>query len=267
MTAQDKQQLEPQQKSHLSDGEPKLEDALEAQSDPSTELTSDSDSDGYSDSDEDDAEETTFSVEDTILIFDWDDTVLPSSWLQDGGFRLDGEGKELEPHREELEELARRATETLRVAQQLGKVVLVTNAERGWIEMSCRRFLPTLMPALGGVAMLSARTRYESPELPSPFDWKVRAFEDEIGAVEDLSALPSQCRGRCNNVISIGDSAHEREALLRVCAPLQNCRAKSLKLMERPEIQELVRQHELLAESLPQLVHHDGNLDLYIRSI
>merc|ERR1712194_288192 len=30
-----------------------------------------------------------FTTEETIVIFDWDDTVMPSSWVQDQGIRLD----------------------------------------------------------------------------------------------------------------------------------------------------------------------------------
>lgn len=37
------------------------------------------------------------------------------------------------------------------MAKQLGTVVLITNAERGWIELSCQKFLPTLFPALESV--------------------------------------------------------------------------------------------------------------------
>jgi hypothetical protein len=33
-------------------------------------------------------------------------------------------------------------------------VVLVTNAERGWIELSCQKFMPTLFPSLENVKAL-----------------------------------------------------------------------------------------------------------------
>ena len=80
--------------------------------------------------------------------------------VQTQGLRLDA-GSELNDwQRSQLSEVATAAAETLRLAKQLGTVVLVTNAERGWIELSCQKFLPTLYPLLEDVKVLSARTTY-----------------------------------------------------------------------------------------------------------
>lgn len=204
-----------------------------------------------------------FNSEETILIFDWDDTVLPSSWVAGQGLRLDDDSKLSGWHREQLSEVAQAAGETLRLAKQLGTVVLVTNAERGWIELSCQKFMPMLYPALESVKLLSARTTYESPELHSPLDWKLCAFESEITRVFGQDVI-SDLEMR-KNVLSLGDSVHEREALLRATATLPNCRSKSLKFVERPDISQICKQHSLITSCFDRIVHHDGNLDLCIR--
>jgi len=204
-----------------------------------------------------------FEPEETVLIFDWDDTVLPSTWVQCQGLRLD-EGSALSDwQREQLVEVATVAAETLRIAKLCGTVVLVTNAERGWIELSCQKFLPTLLPSLENVKVLSARTTYESAEYSSPLDWKLRAFESEIRRVYGSAALAAPARRK--NVLSLGDSVHEREALLRATSPLPNCRSKSLKFVERPDIAQICKQHSLVTSCFDRIVHHDGNLDLCIR--
>merc|ERR1719395_499267 len=105
--------------------------------------------------------------------------------------------------------MAEHAMNTLKTAQRHGKVVLVTNAERGWIELSCQKFLPALYPALESVKILSARTEYETPTLSSPFDWKLKAFISEIERV--LQSAPN----RPKNILSVGDSSPEREALIK----------------------------------------------------
>merc|ERR1719265_2185252 len=119
-------------------------------------------------------------MEETLLIFDWDDTLLPSTWVQGQGLRLDDESVVTEAQREQLDQMAKLNIETLRVAKENGCVVLVTNAERGWIELSCKKFMPELLPSLEGVSCTSARTTYECAEAPSPLDWKVKAFESEL---------------------------------------------------------------------------------------
>lgn len=207
--------------------------------------------------------ETRFSMEETALIFDWDDTVLPSTWVQCQGLRLDESSELTAWHREQLAEVAATAAETLRIAKQHGTVVIVTNAERGWVELSCQKFLPTLYPAIEGVKVLSARTTYESSQCSSPLDWKLRAFEAEIRRLFGADTLNSSEKRK--NILSLGDSVHEREALLRATAQLPNCVAKSLKFVERPDISQICKQHSLVTNCFERIVHHDGNLDLCIR--
>jgi len=233
--------------------------AEDAESDPSTEIGSqDSDSD-YSDDDCDDALGG-FSIEDTILIFDWDDTVLPSTWIQEQGLRLDDESVLNEEQIAALTHMSEFAAQTLIVAKRHGKVILVTNAERGWIELSCQKFMPQLCSVLEDVKILSARSTWEHQGVASPFEWKYLAFEGEIHSFYgDVSTE------RTKNVISFGDSAHEREALIRVTERMPSCRTKSLKFVERPEVEQLVKEHELISGCFKHIVNHDGNLDLCIR--
>lgn len=61
-----------------------------------------------------------------------------------------------------------------------------------------------------------------------------------------------------------GDSVHERAALLRATIELPNCRSKSIKFVERPDIDQMLKQHALVTSSFDQIVHRDGNLDLCI---
>lgn len=208
-------------------------------------------------------QETRFFREETLIIFDWDDTVLPSSWVKNHGLRLD-DGSRVEAwQREHLGQVARAAAQTLRAAKQLGTVVLITNAERGWIELSCNKFLPTLLPILEDIKLVSARTTYEGPEITSPVDWKVHAFKNEIDRFYAReTSLGAQRR---KNVLSLGDSIHEREALMRATAPMQDCRSKSVKFKEMPDVPEILKQHSLVASCFEQIVHHDANLDMCIR--
>merc|ERR1711998_149070 len=61
-------------------------------------------------------------------------------------------------------------------AMTYGNVVIITNAERGWVEMSAARFMPTTQLLLSELTVVSARSTYE-PEFPDdPLNWKVAAF-------------------------------------------------------------------------------------------
>mmetsp|Transcript_25098 Transcript_25098/g.54634 ORF Transcript_25098/g.54634 Transcript_25098/m.54634 type:complete len:359 (-) Transcript_25098:294-1370(-) len=204
-----------------------------------------------------------YSKEETLFVFDWDDTVLPSSWVQGQGLRLDDSSKVNSWQRERLAEVAALVSQTLRMAKAHGTVVLVTNAERGWIELSCQKFLPSLLPLLENVRIVSARTTYEGPRAPTPLDWKLRAFDVEIERVYGCTALQDPKQRK--NVLSLGDGAHEREAMMSSTHNLPNCSAKSLKFVERPDINQILKQHTLVTGCFEQIVQHEGNLDLCIR--
>jgi len=204
-----------------------------------------------------------FRKHETAIIFDWDDTLLPSTWVQRQGLTLCDSTTVSAWQKEQLDEVAVAAAETLRLAMQFGEVVFVTNAEHGWVPLSCLKFMPTLYPLIEGIRVLSARTTYETPSCKSPLEWKLRAFESEVDRLYGLDALHDANIRK--NVVGLGDSVHEREALLRACAPLPNCCSKSLKFVERPDIGQMLKQHSLVASCFNQVIDHDGNLDLLIR--
>lgn len=198
--------------------------------------------------------------EETLIIFDWDDTLLPSTWLQQQGLRLDGEAP-TQVQASQLGGAARRAARTLRAAMRLGMVVVVTNAELGWVELSCRRFLPTLTPLLEGVKIRSARWAFERQGVTSPLGWKRMAFHEELRGFCE-GAAPGR---RLTHVVSLGDSVHEREAVLRAAEDFAGCWGKSVKFLERPALEVFNRQHRFLMRCLGPIVRHNGKLDLCLR--
>eukprot|EP00418_Pyrodinium_bahamense_P008609 CAMPEP_0179119608 /NCGR_PEP_ID=MMETSP0796-20121207/56315_1 /TAXON_ID=73915 /ORGANISM="Pyrodinium bahamense, Strain pbaha01" /LENGTH=315 /DNA_ID=CAMNT_0020818119 /DNA_START=89 /DNA_END=1034 /DNA_ORIENTATION=+ len=224
---------------------------------PSTEFASDASDSERGESDCDWGSSSTFDAEDTLVIFDWDDTMLPTRWLEAQGLSLDRTSEPTDEQRKQLWTLAEHARQTLQEAKAHGTVVLVTNAERGWVELSCQRFLPSLWQSLRGIRVLSARSTFEQQGVAEPSEWKYLAFKSEIsGFCGPLGG------GRRKNLVSIGDSPHERSALIRAMECIPGCCAKSLKLMEKPDVSQLVQEHRLLIDCLSDIVSYDGNLDV-----
>ena len=92
------------------------------------------------------------------LIFDWDDTLLPSTWLNLKGLRLDY--PEIIPE-DVVQALAPHDAAVFNVlskAMTYGNCVIITNAERGWVELSAARFMPKTETLLSQIQVISART-------------------------------------------------------------------------------------------------------------
>lgn len=205
----------------------------------------------------------------SLILLDWDDTLLPTTeCVHVRG--LDLEGELCGDIAEALSQHAKAASALLQEARDLAdRVVVVTNSGKGWVEASCRAWMPTLLPQLSQCKVVSARSSWEPFGVISPAGWKAHAFNEEISSFYARYKHQSW-----KNIVSIGDTIYEHEALGRVVriAPPCNargrscCRSKCVKLLEQPSVNQLTQEAKLLCESLRGIVSHDGDLHLQLPS-
>lgn len=201
-----------------------------------------------------------FSYDDTTIIFDWDDTLLSSSWVAHRNIHLDDSSVVPPDAALALAGLADSVVNLLLRAQRQGRVVIITNAETGWVELSCKKFMPKAWATVSTIRVLSARSTYERRAKDSPSEWKILAFQDEVS-----KAYAGRHAACSRNVLSFGDSIHERLAVLKVTSGLgPSCRTKSIKFVERPTVEQLKRQVDLVTSCIEDIIRHDGPLDLML---
>jgi len=203
---------------------------------------------------------------DTVIVFDWDDTLLASSFLSSRGYRLDTEMEKNNDYamvEAQLRELEASVASLLTLALQYGSVHIVTNAETGWVQLSAQKFMPGLVPYLSKVNILSARSTFEPAHPDAPLKWKFFAFQEKLSN-HYSSEWKSSSRGGKKNVISFGDSHVEREAVRAVTRGMASTRCKSVKFAERPSTEQLRRQVELVTNCFHYIHQHDGDLDLQL---
>jgi hypothetical protein len=199
-------------------------------------------------------EKKDISKETTVIFVDWDDTLLCSSFLSGAGYRLDSIMEGTSALDRELKDLETSVISLLRLAMSFGDVHVVTNAETGWVQLSAKKFLPGVVPLLDRVKVLSARSTYESMFPDSPVKWKYCAFQERLNTD---SKSPK-------NVISFGDSHVEREAIRAVTRGLPNTKTKSVKFAEKPSMEQLRRQLELVVNCFQYIHGHESDLDLQL---
>lgn len=199
----------------------------------------------------------------SLFIFDWDDTLFPTSWMHEQGIQV--MTKPVAPLSHEQEacflEMAEQARLTLQKAMQFGKVIIVTNAEQGWVERSCIRFMPSLVSLLKTVDIVSARSAHELRSR-SPGEWKRRAFADELDRFSETLGIDQHY-----NFVSVGDALYEARALKAVTEGMPRCFGKSVKLQEEPSVEKLIEQHDFLRGCLSEVVEHNGDLDVEIGAL
>jgi len=110
---------------------------------------------------------------------------------------------------------------------------------------------------LNRVCILSARSTYESRYPESPLKWKFYAFQEKLQPLFNNNK-------KYKNILSFGDSHVEREAVRAVTRGAPNTNTKSVKFAERPSIEQLRRQIELVNNCFTYIHNHQGDLDLQL---
>lgn len=184
----------------------------------------------------------------TVVIFDWDDTLLCTSYLN---MR---QGQALSPlierHLRGIEAADRKLLE---LAMRLGQTFIITNAMNGWVEYSAAQYVPDLLPVLQRINIISARGKYENLYPGEVGKWKVNAF------LEVQRELDSQI---ITNLISLGDSNFEMDAVHIMGKEFAQALVKTIKFRENPSPEELLKQLELVAQKFEKIVENARNLKI-----
>lgn len=105
-----------------------------------------------------------------VFLLDWDDSILPSTWLHNlSKMRIENNSQQAAEAANALHKLEYTVVCLLRRLFTLGSVCLVTNAQTGWVELSCSKYLPNVLPLLAKTKVVSARSQYErvNPQEPA----------------------------------------------------------------------------------------------------
>mmetsp|Transcript_625 Transcript_625/g.744 ORF Transcript_625/g.744 Transcript_625/m.744 type:complete len:182 (+) Transcript_625:1384-1929(+) len=146
-----------------------------------------------------------------------------------------------------------------------GEVHFVTNGETGWVELSAQKFLPRVYELLPRVTIVSARSTYQKSFPDCPETWKVEAFRNTFRqCFENRMEVETKWEKSHRNLISFGDSHHERNALKRVTSNMKNTYCKSVKFVERPTLEQLERQLKIISGNFEYVCTHVGSLDLML---
>ena len=184
-----------------------------------------------------------------LIIFDWDDTLLCTSVLSPYGYFdddiiLSNQGKE------KIKKLEENVKKILELSINKSTTYIITNSEPGWVEYSCKRFLPLVYPLLSQLNIISARGLFEKIFPNNSRMWKIETFNNIFHNFNYL--LPT-------NIICIGDSFYEIEAGKNLGKKFNNCFVKTIKFKESPNIEELIIQINLVIEKFNYIFSAEKN--------
>ena len=189
----------------------------------------------------------------SLFIYDWDDTFLPTSYLirEDmiDKIELSDELKYLFFILEEI------IINILNLSINKGKVYIITNSSKSWFYFSSGKYFPNLDSILNRIKIISARDEYEDLYPGDTKIWKQKAFLHLKNEINDN--LPS-------NIICFGDSSNELEAGKIFASHLSDSFIKTVKFKEKPEVEDLIKQLNLIVDKFDFIYSKAKNLSIKV---
>jgi hypothetical protein len=189
-----------------------------------------------------------------LTIFDWDDTLCPTTWLD----TQDEDEAELPA------EFVGIAQRVLEVASKYGEVAVVTLAERSWLERRLSQYPSNFI----GCPVYHARD-YGCTTSDEPQYCAGRTHdESEAAATATLVAMKRAAMSAVvgescySQVISIGDGKFEALAVHDLIFDGGISYTKSVKLSDDPTVESLMAQLNVVAETFPRVVAEKRRLHL-----
>ena len=190
----------------------------------------------------------------SLIIFDWDDTLLPTSFLAPGG--VFNENLELsEKDKAKIKKLEESVLKLLTISISKGDVFIITNAGVGWVEFSAEKFYPSICEILKKVEIISARGEYEDKFPGDSRRWKIQTF---------LNLLKKLNIKLVTNIICLGDSVFEIEAGRVLASKFTQAFIKTIKFREKPKPEELQKQLSLVIHKFNAICSSVKNLTVRV---
>ena len=184
----------------------------------------------------------------TLTIFDWDDTLYPTfSYLINDNIDYDT--------------IDQKVYSLFCMILEYSDIIIISDATGSWVEMTIQKFpLTKMLIEDRKIKILSTQDIYVEYELTyhkrlSPGNRKIKIFQALITLFKDF-----------NNIISIGDSTKEYEAMINMFNKNKNKRFfKNIKLFKHPNTELILEQLKLLKSEFFNIYSANENKDLLIQ--
>lgn len=182
------------------------------------------------------------------IVFDWDDTLLCTSYLN-----MKPDAASSPTVQRHLQTISATAAQLIETATKFGQTFIITNAMKGWVEYSATKYIPSLLPTLKKIRVISARSEHESKYPGLYTEWKIQAF---------LAVQKEMNSHIITNLVSLGDSTIEMDAVHVMGNEFAQALIKTVKFRETPTPEELAKQLELVHQKFEKIILNARSLKI-----
>lgn len=196
----------------------------------------------------------------SIIIYDWDDTLFFTSFLGQNNLLFElyansGPNSIKQESVSLLNQIEQAVFDVLSISIEKGDTYIISNSSKGWVEHSCGIHFKSLSKLLNKIKIISSRALYEIQYPKNYKMWKIKAFLDLVKQYNTLYLT---------NIISIGDSQYEIDAAHVLGSNFRESYVKTIKLKANPNLKELLKQLTMIKMKFMDVFQLIKNLNMKV---
>jgi len=189
-----------------------------------------------------------------IIIFDWDDTLFPTTYLTPKGIYIERETTQEESLL--FKDLELSVLKLILFAVNKGETYILTNSILKWVHYCIQNYYPKVKEVLDKVKIISSRELYEQKFPNNSKKWKLESYLN-------IATLTKYNKKMLTNIINISDSSSDITAVTKLSESFVNVILKTLKFKDAPNLQDLSKELKLVCKQFHLI--YSGIINLSIR--
>ena len=173
----------------------------------------------------------------TIFLFDWDDTLMCTSFIH----------SKVEPLSEEeikiISNLGLQVTFFLEECSKFGKIIILTNSSKDWMKNTSEQYLKIKKESFKNIKIISTRDLYLKSNIPKE-KWKEMA----------LNELLSKFRDKVENLICASDSEEDINIFKNISKLRKEINISTIKFKSKPSPLIMIKEIDYLSKTILDII-------------
>ena len=178
----------------------------------------------------------------TVFIFDWDDTLMCTSFILSKDQNLSEEDKKL------INNLGKIVNIFLKECNKYGKIIIMTNSTEKWMKQTSEKYLKIKNILISKIQIISTRDLFSKKGIETK-KWKELAMEDILYKYGD----------KIENIICGSDSENDIEVFKNISKKYNKINISTIKFKSKPSPLIMIKQIQYLNKKINEIIGTNKN--------
>ena len=178
----------------------------------------------------------------TVFIFDWDDTLMCTTFILSKGQILSEEDKNI------INNLGKIVNIFLKECNKYGKIIIMTNSTEKWMKQTSEKYLKIKNNLIRKIKIISTRDKFAKKGIEAK-KWKELALEEILYKYGD----------KIENIICGSDSENDIEVFKNISEKYKKINISTIKFKAKPSPLIMIKQIEYLNKKLYEIIGTNKN--------